>query len=49
MACPWMRVCRVGRVYTLQSWLLIQISTTFSDMSDSLFTVPTHRNACLLL
>jgi hypothetical protein len=33
----------------LQGWLLIQISTTLSDMSDSLFTAPTYRNACLLL
>jgi hypothetical protein len=45
-----------GRVYVvlvrfipLKGWLLIWISTTLSDMSDSLFTAPTHRNACLLL
>jgi hypothetical protein len=45
-----------GRVYVmlvrfipLQGWLLIQISVILSDMSDSLFTVPTRRNACLPL
>jgi hypothetical protein len=45
-----------GRTYVvlvkfipLQGWLLIRISMTLSDMSDSLFTVATHRNACLLL
>jgi hypothetical protein len=30
----------------LQGLLLIQMSMTLSDMSDSLFTAPTHRNAC---
>jgi hypothetical protein len=34
---------------TLPDWLLIRISATLSDMSDSLFTAPTRRNACLLL
>jgi hypothetical protein len=29
--------------------LLIQISTTLSNMSDSLFTAPTHRNTCFLM
>jgi hypothetical protein len=45
-----------GRVYVvlvsfipLQGWLLIRISMALSDMSDSLFTTPTRRNACLLL
>jgi hypothetical protein len=28
--------------------LLIRISTTLSAMSDSLFTTPTHRNACFI-
>jgi hypothetical protein len=37
------------RFIPLQSWLLIRISATLSDMSDGLFTAPTHRNACLLL
>jgi hypothetical protein len=37
------------RFIPLQCWLLICISATLSDMSDSLFTVPTRRNACLLL
>jgi hypothetical protein len=37
------------RFIPLQGWLLIQISATLSDMSDSLFSAPTHRNACLLL
>jgi hypothetical protein len=37
------------RFIPLQGWLLIWISVTFSDMSDSLFTTPTRRNACLLL
>jgi hypothetical protein len=37
------------RFIPLQGWLLIWISTTLLDMSDSLFTAPTHRNACLLL
>jgi hypothetical protein len=37
------------RFISLQGWLLIRISATLLDMSDSLFTSPTHRNACLLL
>jgi hypothetical protein len=37
------------RFIPLQDCLLIRISTTLSDMSDSLFTAPTRRNACLLL
>jgi hypothetical protein len=37
------------RFIPLQDWLLIRISVTLSDMSDSLFTAPTRRNACLLL
>jgi hypothetical protein len=45
-----------GRVYIvlvrfipLQGWLLIRIFVTLPDMSDSLLTTPTRRNACLLL
>jgi hypothetical protein len=37
------------RIVPLQGWSLIRISMTLSDMSDSLFTVPTYRNTCLLL
>jgi hypothetical protein len=44
-----------GRVYVtlvrsmpLQGLLLIQISVTLSDMSDSLFTAPTHSYACFI-
>jgi hypothetical protein len=37
------------RFIPLQGWLLIWIFTTLSDISDSLFTAPTHRNAYLLL
>jgi hypothetical protein len=37
------------RFIPLQGCLLIWISMTLSDMSDSLFTVPTRRNACSLL
>jgi hypothetical protein len=37
------------RFVPLQGWLLIRISAILSDMSDNLFTAPTHRNACLLL
>jgi hypothetical protein len=37
------------RFILLQGWLLIQIFVTLSDMSDSLFTTPTRRIACLLL
>jgi hypothetical protein len=37
------------RFITLQGWLLIRISATLSDMSDSLFIALTHRNSCLLL
>jgi hypothetical protein len=37
------------RLIPLQGWLLIQISMTLSNMSDSLFTAPTRRNPCLLL
>jgi hypothetical protein len=37
------------RFIPLQCWLLIRIFTTLSNMSDSLFTAPTCRNACLLL
>jgi hypothetical protein len=37
------------RFIPLQGWLLIRISVTLPDMSDSLFIAPTHRNACLLL
>jgi hypothetical protein len=37
------------RFVPLQGCLLIRISVALSDMSDSLFTVPTHKNACLLL
>jgi hypothetical protein len=37
------------RFIPLQDWLLIRISTTLSDMSDSLFTTPTRSTACLLL
>jgi hypothetical protein len=37
------------RFVPLLGWLLIQISTTLSNKSDSLFTTQTHRNACLLL
>jgi hypothetical protein len=32
----------------LQGLLLIWISAILSDMSDSLFTAPTHRNACFI-
>jgi hypothetical protein len=44
-----------GRVYVvfvrfipLQDLLLIWIYMRLSDMSDSLFTVPTRRNACFI-
>jgi hypothetical protein len=36
------------RFIPLQYLLLIQISVTLSDMSDSLFTAPTRRNACCI-
>jgi hypothetical protein len=37
------------RFIPMQGWLLIRISVTLSNMSDSLFTVSTRKNACLLL
>jgi hypothetical protein len=37
------------RFIPMQDWLLIQISTTLLDMSDTLFNAPTHRNACFIL
>jgi hypothetical protein len=36
------------RFIPLLGWLLIRISVTLSNMSDSLFTVSTRRTACLL-
>jgi hypothetical protein len=36
-------VCHVVRLVPLQGWLLIQISTTPSDMGDGLFTAPKRR------
>jgi hypothetical protein len=47
MTYPWAHICHVGQVYTPVGLVLIQISATLSDMSDSLFTAPTHRNSCL--
>jgi hypothetical protein len=37
------------RFIPLYDWLLIQISATLSNISDSLFTLLTHKKACLLL
>jgi hypothetical protein len=28
--------------------LVVELSTTLSDMSDSLFTAPTSKNACFI-
>jgi hypothetical protein len=36
------------RFISLQDLLLIRISVILLDMSDSLFTAPTHRNACFI-
>jgi hypothetical protein len=39
----WACVCRVVRFIPLQGWLLIQISTTPSDMGDGLFAESKRR------
>jgi hypothetical protein len=42
-------VCHVVRFIPLQGWLLIQISTTPSDMGDGLFAMFKHSNSTFIM